>query len=346
MKTSRFASYGLLRYRRGISAAERIHQTAIRLFGASGEALRGLSSDVGSFVDDTAFTLGRMIGLAEEKLRRAADQRFANKALDLLGEEEFEHGIIIDPGSSIPTRRAVLAARKKLPAGCARPALEDALQTLLGTNYVGLHITRPGEAFLFPALLGDQPHNLQPADVSRKSITITNTICINLGTSQEVIYAPVDPLPAADADPASLAAYNTLAKGDKVVVEPEIGGRCEVVTVEDIGTTFDETNGVRPTFTAIFNQAHEAGATGWTMPYIPWVATQREIVVVVKNAVAVDIEQRRQVHELLERALTTVTTWALVSENATSPGTFGPFTLDDPVLGMLDANPLDQGTVP
>ena len=66
---------------------------------------------------------------------------------------------------------------------------------------------------------------------------------------------------------------------------------------------------------------------------------ERELVVIVKSPAAVNIEMRRQVHELLERQVPGVTTWALVAESAADQA--GPFTLDDPALGMLDVTPLD-----
>jgi hypothetical protein len=334
VKRSVFAPTGLWHHANQAPLAKRLFETAQALFGVHGEHF---SDEAGSTVDEVSFVAARMIARAVEKVRRAGAQRYANGVYDLLREQEEEHEIVADPRSTPAARRRVIAARKRLPRGSARAPLEDALETLLGDNYVGLRITRPdapwNELSLFPAALGDQPQNLQIAEVDRKLVRITPPVCIALGEPQWVRYTAVDPLfPVADVPAHTLVAH------DHLVVEPEILGRTEVVEVLDTDLENPEEAPIQR-FLAVFNQAHESNCYATTSPFPLWISNQRAIVVVLKPGAILDLEVRRQVHDHLRRSLSAVTTWALVQES--DPEHAGPFTLDDPALGMLDANPLE-----
>lgn len=330
MKFSGWAPYGLLKYKGGEYTAKVLHGAMIRLFGGHEEG--GFSGEVGSFADAFSFATAHVLALADAFVQRVWRQRFARTVYENLAAEEEEHGIQPGPGATILGRRRVLAARKRIPEGSRRAALEEALRTLLGDAYVGVHITRPDEVVRWPTNLGDSPQNLQEATVERKLIRIVDTISIGLGAPQTVTYEGVLP---------ETLTEHSLDVGDTLLVEPEILGRAEVVTVTAIGMA-DEAF----TFTATFDEAHEPSCLATTAPMPVWTSSQCEILVVVTQAAVVTIETRRQIHELLERILTAVTTWGIAQESAEGSGTAGPFTTDDPVLGLTDANPLGEATVP
>jgi hypothetical protein len=63
--------------------------------------------------------------------------------------------------------------------------------------------------------------------------------------------------------------------------------------------------------------------------------------VIVKPSVVQSQAKLRQLHNLLDQVLTGVSTWAVVQESADGSMEAGPLTLDDPLLGLLDANALD-----
>lgn len=335
MRRSIFAPSGLWKHKGGEPLAKRMHRTAMQLFGAEAGHF---SAERGSTIDLLAFTMSIMLARAADKIERAGGERYARSIYALLPEQEFEHGLVPDPDATIPERKRAIAARKVLPRGCARGELIDGLERLLGDNLVGIHIANPnlGEVAIWPAALGDNPQLLARADVDRKLIRIIPPICIDLGAPVWVRYAPVDP-PKPNTD-----FPNTLRKDDQLLVEPEIHGRAEVVTVLEIGN--DDAPGLPSMFQAVFTRAHESLCFATTNPFPLWMSTQREVVVIVKAEVLVRPATRAQIHDHLSRVLTGVTTWALVQESAPGSGVAGPFTTDDPVLGMLDANTFETCT--
>lgn len=333
MKTSGWAPFGLLKFKRGQPLAQRLYNSMMKLLG---DPAKSFNQDPGSFADDLGYATARMLGFAVTKLERAGDQAFADGLYDMLPDAEDELGLHPSPTATITQRKQGVAAARRLPAGASRTALEAALAALLGANYVGVHITTPSERVMWPAALGDAPQNLQPPTVTRKLIRIVAPVAIGLGGPVTVPYLPVDPV-------APEGQLHSLTVGDVFTLEPEISGRAEPVRITGLGAL---PGNVAPTFTAVIQNAHENMAWATTIPFPLWTGTQREFVVIVKNGTAVNAEQQRQVHELLERVCTGVTTWDLVQENDVGSGVAGPFTLDDPILGLLDATPLWQVSYP
>jgi hypothetical protein len=334
VKTSPFTPWGLLKYVGGEPLAKRLHAQALKLLSA-GEG--GFSTQSGSFFDSMAFALAMTLTRAAEKIERAKDQRYAAKVYDSIETMEEEFGVLPGAGDNIPTRRRALQARKLAPTGPGRAALETSLRTLLGPVYVGIHVTQPTEAQLWPAACGDQPMNLQLPEITRKLITIPFGITIGLNAPQSVFYTAVEPLP----DPTTPGNPHTLQVGDYLVVEPEIGACTETVRVDALTAEANLFNADAPFsyFTATFTRGHGTNCWAACGTYPAWTSSQREIVIIVTTESAIDVEVRRQIHELLERQATGVTTWAIVAES--SPGQAGPFTLDDGYLGVLDSTPLD-----
>jgi len=336
MRRSIFAPSGLWKHKSGEPLAKRMHRTAMQLFGAEAGHF---SAERGSTIDLLSFTMAIMLARAADKIERAGGERYAKTVYALLPQQEEEHGLVRDPEATIPERKRALEARKVLPRGCGRGELIDGLERLLGDNFVGLHIPNPAanEVAIWPAALGDNPQLLARADVDRKLIRITPPICIDLGVPQWVRYVPVDP-----PNPSAAPFPNTLRKDDVLLIEPEIHGRAEVVTVLEIGN--DDAPGLPSMFQAVFNNAHEPLCFATTNPFPLWLSTQREVVVIVKAQALIRPATRAQIHDHLSRVLTGVTTWALVQESTPGSGVAGPFTTDDPVLGMLDANTFETCT--
>lgn len=333
MPYSIYGLYGVAQYVR-TDLAERLHRTALQLAG-DGAASLGLSTQPGTFLDDFAFALAITATYAANKLEEADRQRFARTVSSLLDEVEKDWGLQADPTLSFWQRKRRLAARKKAARGATRPSVETLLQTLLGDNYLGIHVTRPNEVVLFPAALGDQPQNLQAPDIDRKLVRFPLPITTGLGSPQWVAYQPVDPV-----DPDG---GHTVRIGDSVVVQPETWAQTETVQVADVDVDQD---GSSPTygsliFQATFAKAHDIGVIGSVQPYGVRASSQRCILVVIKSAAALDPETRRIVHEELGRALPTVTTWAIVE--ATGPMQAGPFILDQ---SPMNATPFGVVTVP
>jgi hypothetical protein len=314
MKTSAFTPTGLLKLSGEDPLARRIYKATRAAIGAQ------LAGEQASFADCFAYAFALGVARGATLIERAFGQMLPTEVTDLLGAQEEEYGLIPSPSASITARRQALAARVLLPGGAGRLNVENALQSLLGSAFVGYHTTQPAERGVWPPALGNAPQNLVDPTVARKLLRIAPPISIGLGAPQTVVYTPVDPRP----QPGSA---HTLAPGDQVVIEPELLARAEVVTVLALGTDPK----TEPTFTATFNQAHEPACWATTMPFPVWTSTQRFSLVVVEALAALDPETCRQVHELMDRIARGVSTWALVQ--ATGPNQAGPFLLDQSPMG-------------
>jgi hypothetical protein len=314
MKTSAFTPVGLLKLRGEEPLARRIYKATRAALGAQ------LAGEPASFADCFAYAFALGVARGATLLDRAFGQMLPTEVTDLLGAQEQEYGLIPSPNASITARRQALAARMLLPGGAGRLNMEQALKTLLGSDFVAYRTTTPAERAVWPPALGNAPQNLVDPATARKLLHVSPPISIGLGAPRSVAYIPVDPLPQA-------GSRHTLALGDQVVIEPELLARAEIVTVSALGT--DPTSA--PTFTATFNQAHEPGCWATTMSFPMWTSTQRFSLVVVEALAALDPEVCRQVHELMDRIARGVSTWAIVQ--ATGPNQAGPFLLDTSPLG-------------
>ena len=331
MKPSEFTSLGAFELKAGKPIEAAIFETIVEALGNG----RGLSVEQGSFNDCFAFMAAKILGMAVRKLERGAEQVFAAKVYDLLQQHEVEHKITPDPTSSIPQRKRMLAAKKRSRQGSKPAALGEELRLLLGNEFVGLHVTTPSERSVWPSDLGDAPMLLAPPTMERKLATNILPISINLGSAHQLPYSPIEPNPSDQS--------GIFREGDIVLLEPEILGRCERLQVEATGTMSIDGDDYNTITVSPFN-AREPLCTIASLPYPAWTSNQREIVVVVKPQVIQSQAKMAQINNLLEQVVTGVTTWSIVQESNV-PFVAGPFTLDDPLLGMLDANPLDAATV-
>lgn len=328
MKPSAFTAFGVFEFKAGKPIEVEFYEAILEALGGG----NGLSVKEGSFNECFAFMAARLIGLAARKVERGAEQMFAKKVYDLLAQHEAEHKIIPSPMSTIPQRKRALLAKKKARQGSRPAALGEQLRALLGSEFVGLHVATPDERQVWPAELGDQPMLLAPADMDRKLATNILPISINLGSTHILPYTPIDPTP--------LDGSGIFREGDWLIIEPEIIGRCERLQVEATGTTTIDGNDYN-TISLSPSNAHEPGCTLASLPYPMWMGTQREMAVIVKPSVIQSQAKLRQLHNLLDQVLTGVSTWAVVQESADGSMEAGPLTLDDPLLGLLDANALD-----
>ncbi len=329
MKYSFFAPKGLHKYVAGKPLAEAIYETAIKLFAKYDAKNGSFETKPGSLVDLTAFTIAITFARIAASLNKVDGERFADGAYYLLAQIESEYGLTPGADDTLKTRRTALAAAKRAPQGNAPAPLQQQLADELGDAFLGLYVPTSADAEIWPADLGDNPQLLAAESIERKVVSIVGAISTGLGAPQTVQYTHVDPNPGSG---------HTLAVGDRLVVEPEILGRAEVVTVTAIGE-----DGGALTFTATFDEAHEPGCVAAQMPFPAWTSTQRTILVALSADGAVDPVTRGKANKLLDRILTDVTTWSLCPTSG--PGTIGPWTIGDPLLGQIGRNPIGTITV-
>jgi hypothetical protein len=311
--------------------AQQLHKTALRLFSNSTIDNGGLSTEEGSLVDLFCFMLAISLAVAATTVKRVDAERTGGKAYFSLSKQEKEHQLSPAAADTLKTRRAALTAAKRVPRGSRRAELEQMLRDLLGDDYLGLHVSSGAEVVSFPEDLGLQPQLLIDVVSPRKLLRIIPAICTDLGGSKTVQYEAVDPL--------SIDSDHTLVVGDKLVIEPELLHRAEVVTITAVS---NEDDGLF--FTAEFDNAHEPNCWAVQMPFPVWTSTQRQLLIALSADAASDPDKRGKANVALEKTLTGVTTWALCGSSGS--GTIGPWTIGDPQLGKLGQNPLGIITVP
>jgi len=330
VQPSLFTSGGLLLLSGEKPSAEMLHETIVRLL-STGEP-GDLSTEVGSWVDCFAFALATVLARVQVRQRQLNEERLAVGAYELLAALEEEFGLSSGPEDTIAQRQAALLAAGKAALGSRRPALEQALADLLGDDFIGIHVPDPAsEVDIWPADLGDDPQLLAEADIPRKLVELPNSISTGLGAAQYVAYVPLAPT--------TTDGSHTLLVGDQIVVGVDNLGLAETVTITALATDGDTL-----LFEAVLNNAHDSGSLAVAMPFPAWGSAQRHIFVVLTEAAALDAEKRRKTHVLMAKTVTGITTWSISPESAA--GQAGPWTLDDPVLGALDFNPMDVITVP
>lgn len=309
-KLSLFTPLGLLKLSSAPSPAKVIYDAKRAALGGSANFSIGLGTHLGGRLYAESILEARI----DEKIRRARDQDLPEKVVEQLPDREHEFGIVPPAGVTPQQRKKNLASRMLLPGGGNRNNIEISLRKLLGDAFIAYRTIKPSERVKWPANLGDQPMNLKAPSIQRKLIRITDAISIGLGSPQLVGFTAVSPKATAD-DP-------ILRKGDEIVVEPEVLGRAEKITVA--GVFQDDFGGM--TFRATFNNPHDANAWATTAPFPMWTSTQRSCLVVLREPDAYDPEIRRMTNELLHRILSGVSTWSIVGESAANQA--GPFILN------------------
>ncbi len=258
-------------------------------------------------------------------LEHAGYQLDPLKVCEMLALREAEYGIIPGPNDSIDERRATLAARLLAPKGGAFNTIKNALITLLGDDFVQYIPTTYADSVLYPASLGDQPMNLAPANRLPKLLTIDTTISTGLGAPQWVVYTQRELAPVPD----STVAPRQPLVGETFVIEPGHNTQHETVTI----LAFREQIPGFLELQATFNNPHSAGVLASNIAYPYWLSTKRLNLVVMEALAATDAETRRKTNELMERMVRCVSTWYLVQESASVPGTTGTFRVGVSGLG-------------
>ena len=233
-------------------------------------------------------------------LERAGNNANPRKATELLAELEREYGLVPGPKATLGERRAELAARRILPRGAMREHVEDALQTLLGADFVEY---RHGDVVLAG---GAGVGNFVKADAPVKLIKIVTGISTGLGAPKVVTYAALE-------DGAELP---DLLPGEVLVVDP--GGLTEAVVVEARAGN---------TFTGTFLKPHDPNTVATTQPMPIWSTDSRRNLAVLSSAAAADPEIRRRVDAVLRRILRGVSTWQIADSS-------GPFKVNNGKIGI------------
>lgn len=326
---SAFTQLGHLVLSSDPSDAENIYDSIVKSYGGQ------VNVDEGSYFEAEAYATAMGVAAARSALRNAWNQKKAATVYEHIVDQEQAYGIVPSRFDTLEERRAVLGARKKVPAGASRAAVETALQALLGDDFIAYRTTKPLEIVNSPAALGDQPMNLQLPTVRRKLGRLLGPVT-TIATPFTVGYEEIAQV--AVVTTAGIQATD-LSVGDVIVVGAGLNGIEERVTVL---TTYrpDETTPY-PRFAATFTKAHDAGEVFTTQPFPVWKGNQRHNVLIVSARAASDAETRRKINELWRRMLRVSSTWTIA--DTTSATTAGPFQVG---IGKIGITPIGTVTFP
>lgn len=279
------------------------------------ESLRDSFGDVFSVEEDSLqqarlYAQAMCLASAQYQLDRAVNNRNPETATELLPALERDYQVIPSPHATINERRRYLAAFKKIGRGNRREAMEDALRTLLGSDFIELRNTQRADIVATPADPG-VPGVFLGAGAKKKVFSLDVAVTtVGVGSP---ITVPITSLGGTDAP----------LVGETYCVDPDPRRNIEQITIEGVSAG---------AITTRFTLAHDRGTLA-ARPHPYWISNQRVDTVVVTLAAATNPETRRKIHELMARLVRGVSTWQIII------GT-GFFTSDDPTLGLPDCVPV------
>lgn len=277
------------------AAAEMVYISIVNGFGGQYDMTVGASRQE-AFCYATALAVAR----ADFSLRRAQGQAFPETACELLPVREKEWGANVRYDATMTSRREELARLMRAPRVWTDVAITEELRAALGDDFYKYRPTPIADVVRWPDNLGDQPMNLQDPNVVRKIIRITDPISLMSPTVSTVRYEIVEAYTLG-------ASYAGITVGDKLVVEPDILGISETVTVLEV---FDDGR-----LSVAATKPHSAGALAMTNPYPEWQSTKRRSMVVLTTAAAADPAKRAKVHQVMQRAARASSEWCVVGSD-------------------------------
>lgn len=306
MRLSCFTPLGLLELSNRKPKAQSIYETMRAPYASADFDLT-----VGYHQEAVLFATARSKALADVTLRKAQAQALVAKVDILMPVQEDVHGIHPAWDATFLARRAELVRRRRRPGVWTKVAIAAELSTLLGADFIAYRPTKLAEAGKWPVAIGDQPQNLQVPQVARKLIRITQAISVGLGAPQAVTYELLN----TSHSPTVLGSIDLIV-GDLIVVEPEILGITETVTVTAVAAS-------PKTFTAIFNKPHTVNCIGSTAPYPKWISTKRHNLVIVTPTCAIDPVKRAVIDARMRLMVRASSTWDIVdSADGLTTGSF------------------------
>lgn len=247
---------------------------------------------------------------AQYQLDRALNNRTPAKATELLAVLEHDYQVIPNPHATLEQRRAYLTAFQVIGRGNRREAMEFALRTLLGSDFIEYRTTQVADIVATPASPGTVGVFAAPG--AKKKV-------FELDAAVSIINTPLT-VPVT-----TLAGTDFPTIGETYCVEPNPRRNIEQITILDTDPHFGF-------ITATFTKSHEPGTLA-ARPHPWWISNQRLDTIVVSQFAATDPETRRKINEIMARITRGVSTWQIIINS-------GFFTSDDPVLGLPDCVPV------
>jgi hypothetical protein len=241
------------------------------------------------------YAQARCLGASQYQLDRAANNRNPLKTTELLPSLERDYQIVPAYGSTLTERRRVVAARAITTRGSRAEAVEDALRTLLGDDFISYSTTATADAETWPPVPGDVGIFAR-AGVQKKLFRVD----VNITRIGALLSLPFT----------SLGGTARPIRGETYCVSPDSRDpNIEQITI--VGVSSDGTE-----LLATCSKPHAAGTLA-VRPHPLWISSKRYNRIVVTFAAATNPETRRKINELMRRQLRGVSQWCVVHNEGT-----------------------------
>lgn len=261
-------------------------------------------SDFSSLQSARLYADSICLASAQYQLDRALNNRDVSKATELLTQLEKDFQVTPGQNDTLKQRRDFLVAVVKVSKGNSQGAIESALKSAIGDDFISYTHLTPTLFPEFPGSTGIFPRDGEPI----KQFKIVPYIATT-GTSITV--------------PISVVEHSEYPiAGESYIVDPDPRMNIEKITIESVSGN---------SITTTFSRAHEPMSSA-TSPYPLWSSYARYSNITVSHSAVSDPEKRRKINEIMSRSARGVSQWAIVSGSG--------FILDDTVRGIMNANTL------
>lgn len=270
-------------------------------------------------------------------LEHAGEQSDPRLADELLGQLEWEYGIIPPPGATKPERRTELFYWASMPLGADRDNVEARLTEGLGADFVAYVTTSNAE---FEVSGDDAIDPLLPKQGVWDAPTAEPGILR--------LKKPLNSVRDGFNNPTEMTAYlepfagNTqLSVGQRIAFDVANWTRTECIPVERITSHPSQNNeGEWRVVVKTFSPHDNDGFV--VVGRVPNLSsTKRHNYIVLTAAAAVDETKRRRVDRVLRKLLRGTSTWDIVPEASPGSGTSGPFEVG---VGLIGITPIQEVT--
>lgn len=293
----------------------------------------------GSFALARMWANAHLFAEAQWYVEKVAEQVSPTKADLLIGQLEWEYGVIPPPGATILERQTELAWVAKSSGGATRGNIESLLTAALGADFVAFVTTSVAD-MIRPDTREDN-HPLDPPPYYRQNgqwdapKSLPGVFELTHGSSRGIVSG----------DPASkpirlrsLLGDAQISNGQKVLFDVGDYARTESLQVTVISSPANNT--AHPGEYLLVAQPlfpHSKGSLAQVgrVPNLP--STKRHNYVVLTAAAAVDATKRGKVNRIMRRLMRGVSTWDIVPENSSGSGDSGPFTIGS---SLIDVTPI------
>lgn len=233
------------------------------------------------------------LAAAKYQIDRAINNASPLTATELLPQIERDYQIVPGFAQTMQERRIVADARRRVTRGSRRESVEDALRTLLGSDFIAYETTDSSERSVWPAQPGDVGA-FKRVGSPKKGFRLTQNVR-RVGEPFTVGIVAIEGL-------------ELPVPGETYTVETDTRHPyIEKITISAATSS---------SITATFTKPHLFGAFAMS-PLPVWTSHQRYSRIVVKAVAARSPETRRKVNEVMARMLRGVSRWCIVSNEGT-----------------------------